>query len=46
MAELPRLPAALPMPAQAAPHMAMQWGPPASPMSNAVTASDVCMKRF
>ena len=34
-------PAAWPMPAQAAPHMTMQWGPPTSPMSKAVAASDV-----
>ena len=35
--------AALAMPAQAAPHMATQWGPPTKPMNKAVTAIEVCM---
>ena len=35
--------AACPMPAQAAPHMAMQCGPPARPITRAVTAREVCM---
>jgi hypothetical protein len=38
-----RAPAALLIPAQAAPHMATQWGPPTTPMNKAVTAIDVCM---
>ena len=31
------------MPAHAAPHIAKQWGPPASPISNAVKAKVVFM---
>jgi hypothetical protein len=35
-------PAALVMPAQAAPHMARQWGPPASPIKAAlITKEDI-----
>jgi hypothetical protein len=35
-------PAALVMPTQAAPHMARQWGPPASPIKAAlITKEDI-----
>jgi hypothetical protein len=32
------------MPAQAAPHMATQCGPPAKPMIKAVMAKEVCIQ--
>ena len=38
-----RSPAARLMPAQAAPHMATQCGPPTRPMNRAVKAIEVCM---
>ncbi|MCY1373233.1 hypothetical protein D9M69_604930 [compost metagenome] len=41
-----RSPAARLMPAQAAPHMATQWGPPTMPMNRAVIAMEVCMKEL